>query len=366
MKKCGIDSFTVWIKLDIFTYYNENLIRRVVEVYEKTGEILQEHDRKPIFVVDDGVKYRACIKTPFGQKPVMELTINSRMLKEKYYINGQIQTITKHNFYRIFKDLSATIGFECDYFDFLEHSIVFDVDLCRDFHANNLVFESLCRSIASHPFGKSFYIKLDGNYLEKASVFTGAQFGKRDQSKLSKPFLKYYTKYWEYIHRSSEFHQKYCPMFVDEHYRRFEGQVKNLAHWRSIARNGVLPLDFADGSITIAKILSLSSKQIKETLDVMLEKYQDIQHIAVNGVSTKSPATDYLLMRMTYLLMKEGFTLEQCLDELNNWSDNQTTVIVSKSRLRLRLKRAYKLNFTLKNLIITDDDIMRDDVEFPN
>lgn len=356
MKRIGIDSFTVWVNLDIFTYFDRNLTSRVIEVYEATGEIKEEHDRKPIFKTVEGVKYKAGILLPFGKKPILELTINSRMLKKHFYINDEFQTIQADNFRIIFTDICAQIGLECDYYDFIDNSIIYDLDICCDFMANQLDFERICNSVNSSPWGYAFYVSLDGNYLERAKIITGSQLSERRRSSIKRPFVKYYTKYWEFIHKSHEFYIKFCPSFIDENYRRCEGQIKNSRHFQWLEKRGCLPQGFTEGGVSLANVLSLSEKHLEDCLEELILQYtvklkRDKVHKGIN-------ATDFILMKCISYLMDEGWTLEQLIDLLDNYSDNENTVSVSKSRIRKRMKVAFSSYFGLANLIVTDDDLI--------
>lgn len=358
MRKIGIDSFTIWVQLDIFTYFNQNLTSKVIEVYESTGEIRDEHDRKPIFKIDNGVKYKARILLPFGNRPVLELTINSRMLKENYYVRGTIQTIHDDNFRTIFADVCTTIGLECDYYDFLDCSTIYDVDICFDFISNQVDFERICSSVNSSPFGSSFYITLDGDYMAKSKKITGSQLKTRETSSIKKPFVKYYTKYWEFIHKSHEFYGTYASEFIDENYRRCEGQIKNARHFLWLEKRGCLPQGFCEGGVSLRGLLLLSDDYLEKCLEELILQYALPLKKGGNGRSGIN-ASDFILMKTISFLMAEGFTLEHCIDFLDDYSDNFNTVATAKSRLRKRMKRAFSSHFGLENLIVTDDDLVR-------
>lgn len=356
MERIGIDSFTIWVQLDIFSYFDRNLTSKVIEIYEATGEIRDEHDRKPIFKTVNGVKYKAQILLPFGKRPVLELTINSRMLKKHYYVRNHIQTIHDDNFRIIFEDICEEVGLECDYYDFLDYSTIYDVDICFDFYANQLDFERICTSVNSSPFGYAFYVSLDGNYLEKTKKITGAQLSERTRSSVRKPFVKYYTKYWEFIHKSHEFYREYAPEFVDENYRRCEGQIKNRYHFEWLERRGCLPVGFTDNGVSLRKLLRLSDVHLKNCLEELILQYAIPLKKA--KISSGINATDFILMKCISFLMKEGFTCEDCLKFLDEYSDNSETIKTSKSRIRRRMKRAFSNHYGLSNLVVTDDDIL--------
>lgn len=356
MKRIGIDSFTIWIDLGIFTYFDSNLTRRVIELYEETGEVRDEHDRKPIFKEVNGVKYKAQILLPFGNRPILELTLNSRMLKNDFYQRQHIQTINDSNFRTVFDDVCKTIDLACDYYDFLDHSTIHDMDICWDYYANNSDFERTCTIISSTPWGSSFYISLDGNYMERAKKITGAQFSKRTGSSIKRPFLKHYTKYWEFIHKSFEFYQAYCPTFIDENYRRFEVQVKNARHFQWLEKRGCLPIGFTDGGVNLRSVLTLSEKHLEDCMNEITLQYAKPKK--VDRPPTGINATDFILMKCISFLMKEGFTLEDCIEFLDEYSNIENTRVTAKSRIRRRMKRAFSDHYGLEHLLITDDDVL--------
>ena len=174
----GTDYMKLWVQIKSI---NDRL--ETIE-YHENNFLLDKEKSKPIVVAP----------TQF-----VIVTIHSKLLKSDY-----LDRITWNNIESVYNMLMSYKVFYCDYHTFL-HSDILDIDFCRNVQIPNW---SECKSyIIEHLKPSTELGRGINEFNQKDNI--GLQFGTRENSSYTKPYIKIYHKYIELTTKSKLFAERY-------------------------------------------------------------------------------------------------------------------------------------------------------------
>lgn len=243
----SVDSMTVICPVILFSLDAE-FYDSITTVVDSTGEILNSTN-KPVVSEIYGIKIRAFIVNLFGTE-YLSITFSSKLLKSNY-----LQGLSLDNFENAFNLCKELLKFEINFSVFLTNSKCYDIDVKYDFFVNDDVFSSFLQGHKN--FANCRLFRSNGDNYIRTSYYSGMQFVNRKDASIGKPFVKYYSKFYEAQDRSEEFFRTF-NISISRYLRRFEATIKNSKH---LERYGL------DNKLTT--ILALNSLKINAILDDM-------------------------------------------------------------------------------------------------
>lgn len=199
----GTDYMKLWIQIKSI---NDRL--ETIE-YHENNFLLDKEKAKPIVVAP----------TQF-----VIVTIHSKLLKSDY-----LDRITWNNIESVYNMLMSYKVFYCDYHTFL-HSDILDIDFCRNVQIPNW---SECKTyIVEHLKPSTELGRGINEFNQKDNV--GLQFGTRENSSYTKPYIKIYHKYIELTTKSKLFTERYLNGAIDipTDLFRVEYTLKDKKHYQ--------------------------------------------------------------------------------------------------------------------------------------
>ena len=152
------------------------------------------------------------------------ITIHSKLLKSNY-----LNRITWNNIESVYSMLMSYKAIYCDYHTFLNSDIL-DIDFCRNVEIPNW---SECKSYIIEHLKPTKDLSFGINeFNQKDNV--GLQFGTREKSSYTKPYIKIYHKYIELTTKSKLFTERYLKDAIDipNDLFRVEYTLKDKKHYQ--------------------------------------------------------------------------------------------------------------------------------------
>lgn len=323
----SIDSMTVVTPLN-FVKISEFYHDKMLTISSFTSEIL-DSTSKPIISEIDGIKIRGSIVMLFGVEH-LAITYSSKMLKH-LYLNG----LNKH-FLLAFQYAKRYLHFDCDYSTYLINSKVYDCDFKFDFYQNDKHFSEFLYEHKNFANCKLFSYK-GKNYLHSKN-FIGLQFVNRKDASIGKPFVKLYSKEFEFDERSIEFKTKYLPLVSLSDLRRCEVTIKNAKHFSKF-----------DLTSKLIDVLSITENKM---INIILQSYLSHVGTPVKNkpvFSSKNPITlsDWIFFCALNDLINEGHSLSSLLNEYFNSFPNISPA--SKTRKIKLLKQRFEVFLNIQS-----------------
>lgn len=212
-----IDSFRLKIPYHDCKILSHELDQLYLTINSNTSEIVNERLNNRINVGSEYMKlwiqvrsYNALVQTKHkgtyanSPKKYVVVTIHSKLLKSSY-----LDRITLDNIRMIYDAVMSYKVFYCDYRTFL-NSEVLDIDFCRNVQIPNW---QECKSYILEHLKKTRDLNR-GCYEFKGKDNVGLQFGTRDKSTYTNPYIKIYHKYLELTTKSKQFTEMYLDNAV--------------------------------------------------------------------------------------------------------------------------------------------------------
>ena len=218
-RTAAVDSFTVVIPID-FCLLSDHFNDVVMHVSLQTGEVLEEKKRDVIYD-NYGIKIRGFVVTLFDKR-YLNLQLSSKTLRRNY-----LRGIDCGNIREVFNFAQKALGFICSFQEFMKHGRIYDLDFKIDFDLNDRHFNDFALD-HKELVNVRLFKGSEAKYLT-TNYFTGFQFVNRNDSSISKPFVKFYTKKLELQKRSQEFFLT-NNISVSPTLRRLECTLKNKMH----------------------------------------------------------------------------------------------------------------------------------------
>jgi len=244
-----IDSFRLKIPLDKCKILSHELNTTYLTINAETSEIVNEKTNKGINVGSDYMKVYITIRTFNDRITSLEknkksmlldrdkiksvnvapsqflvITINSKLLRDKY-----LDRITWNNIELIYDRIMNYKASYCDYHTFVNSDVI-DVDFCRNVQIPNW---QECKSYILDNLKPTK--KLDfGVHEFNRKDNIGLQFGIREKSSYTKPYIKIYHKYIELTTKSKLFAEQCLndAKDVPKDLFRVEYTLNNRDHYR--------------------------------------------------------------------------------------------------------------------------------------
>jgi len=284
---------------------------------------------------DEGIKLRFLVVSrnfPFNPElngDYLEIQINSKLLKEKYFEGITLETVAI-----IWDEINSLGLFEVSYDDFVNGYVV-DVDIKADIDGiDKKEFRRFLKLLNNLKEGE---LHIGKNNL-------GLQYGYRHKTNqvISKPFIKLYYKPIELINNSPIFYKLHLePLYGSNAYKlklaRVEGTIKNKGHFRSlgIKDNSFLNvLEYLNGDRIVYILGEFLNRHLK------VKKTEGVKNM-LNGVEfLNNKLSDGLLFLLVKQYIKNGFTLEMVESNLRF---TLMGIGLSKSSIWRAVKRAKEI-----------------------
>lgn len=328
--KPKLDSFEIWIERNEVEILNENLISKIIEVYEYSGEIRNSNNCKPIYIEESGgITYRTGIKRMPG-KDYITLIITAKMLKEKYFDGININNI---------KSIYETIiNQNIIYFEYesLLNALVRDIDICIDLYKEEIQpTNEIFMKIKEKCNLMDRWINIENRNTQQAIYFN-----ERNKGSIKRPYLKLYDKGLELETKSKQFKENYLSQYETDKIIRIEATIKN----HKIAKNY-----FNKKVITEYKNLKellniendLNNDSLKNVVRMSINKYLNKKIKTVISMKTETPteAMTRALLRMVIECneLTKSEIINECQYEYQN--ENYNTLIQSRERIKKYIEK---------------------------
>ena len=322
-----VDSFRIKIPYHECKILSHELDQLYLTINSNTSEIINERLNNRINVGTDYMKlwiqvrsYNALVQTKhkgtysnLPQKYIV-VTVHSKLLRSKY-----LDRITLKNIHLVYDAIMDYKVFYCTLKTFL-NSDVLDIDFCRNVQINNW---SECKSYILEHLRRTRELNR-GCYEFKSKDNIGLQFGTRDKSTYSNPYIKIYHKYLELTTKSKQFSEMYLNNAIDiatdlfrveytlrdkKHYKRYNLgsrlidmlQIPN--HKKELIASHMFSFQFDSG------IYKINEPRKKPKLK---KEYLDM------NIKTSSDMLVYLLLQSIKNYGDMHYNLELLFDELDS------------------------------------------------
>jgi len=296
-----------------------------------TGEISEsEFKREAYQIKENGISSRILVRniqSGFGEEAhkseVLQILINSKMLRQKYLLGINKETIRD-----IYNYLMSLGLFHIYFEDFINRSTCTDIDFKTD------------KNCLSPDKAKGFfkYLSLQGGELTEKKDNLGLQFSYRQKENkyISKPFVKFYHKGLELMNSSTEFYKEYLKGSEVSDICRLEATIKNNSHLKATFKS----LKIRYTSSSLGNLLELSQNNIEDLITLLLSKHIDINNtkrdqlmdkISNNNLSRNQKA---LVMAMKYYLTTVNGTFEGFLNMFTEDIKSRATIFRTKKELK--------------------------------
>lgn len=355
----SLDSFTVLVPQEYFTYINKNIMAEMLVVNKSTGEVTEEFINNQVYHSVNDIKIRASVKCLFGKDTYIAITLSSKMLLQRIcnYPDQHLNGLNSSNFHFAFEYAMKKLELEIEYEDFLDYSIVHDVDIKGDFSITENEYHILLDKYDVRGVRKFF--NFVGNYRDKKRMQTGLMFQTRDTSTIQFPFVKFYDKTLDMKTRTKYFMETYIPFWICDS-KRLEVTIRNKAHFDWV--NSKMSFDFTNN---LRLLLNLRENQLIEVINLLVNQYKSKKEERIEKEITnrnKLSARDYVFAYLVEQELKNGGSIRSILGEISNMNINPKSKAVHKNRLKkyiFKVHEEYVRQNGLKQLTVTAKDAFK-------
>lgn len=330
-----IDSFRLKIPYDSCNVLSTELEQLYLTINSNTSEIISERLNNRINVGTDYMKLWIQVQSQnarveskdkgrkaIAPKKYIVVTVHSKLLGSRY-----LDRITMDNVIHVYNAIMKYNVFSCDYHTFL-HSDVLDIDFCRNVQIPNW---NECKSYILEHLKPTKQLN-KGCYEFKSKDNVGLQFGTRDKSSYTAPYIKIYHKYLELTTKSILFTEKYLNNAIDipSDLFRVEYTLRDKKHYKGY-----------DIGSKLIDMLNLSSGK-KENIASHMFSFQFNEGIYAKSKPRKKPSikAEYEKLGITtpkhlyiYLLLQSiknygniDYNIELLIQEVNSVGFNKRTL----------------------------------------
>lgn len=352
-----IDSFSLKIPLDQVKVIDRRLTSETAIYYESLDEIDSElQPPKPIVITSQGITVRFSLaEVPIFDKNAGEkiptkfinLTVSAKLLKERYF-----EGINSNNISVLHQVFISFKIFDCSLETFLS-GIVSDVDIAINRYCPSpAIFTDILTSLKSQSGSKLKHLKL---FSKDTNI--GLNFNERRFAKPSLPFIKFYHKHLELLHKSSEFNEFFLQDYQEaiKDLTRVEATVRNYDHKRRLEKYEVLPM-FRQ----LDELLQIPGERLYKFIVFSLGAYIE------KKVRLKAPdlsPTDHIIYELIQNCILKGYDYDSLLGVVDTFNGSKkSSEKVQKSRMRKKMTELYDL-LVFKDLKIANKAIQNNHVK---
>lgn len=322
----SVDSLKLRLPLSKVDFAGKRFGYELIEVNSLTGEFVGTNDIRSDKFDRDGVitpysiRSKAYTDKDFRQDVVL-VGLTSKLLGSDYF-NG----ISSDTLPQVYDSLMSQGVIQCDYDVFCSGDVL-DCDIKQDFKATSDEFKAV-----RHVFKSSAKVsaRADRGYLEfNRKDNKGIQFGKRERSSPSFPYLKLYDKSAELVNRehSAEF-VKAHGISVPSGLVRIEMTISNRKHFRK----------YGVKDTRISSVASLSQDVYSSMFVDSFKTYLNMRDAVVRMPNDLSPTDEVLVKWMIDLLDNTDYSV----DDLIDYTIRDLECKVQRSRMKSRLWALYE------------------------
>lgn len=334
-----IDSFSLKIPLDKVVVLDYRLTSETAIYYASLDAVDEElQPPKPIVLSWSGITVRfSLIEIPIFNPKTNEkertkfinLTVSAKLLKEKYFEG--VNSLNISTLYDTFIEFKV---FHCTLKTFLS-GMVSDVDIAINRYCpSTAVFSDILSCLVTQSGSKSRYLKI---FSEENNI--GLNFNERHFAKPSLPFIKFYHKQLELLHKSNEFNEVFLGEYQDQiqNLTRVEATIRNYDHKRRLEKYGIMP-NFK----TLQELLDIPDKDLYGFVVFSLNAYLE-KKIRVKAPDL-SPSDHLIFEFMQNNLISGRFDLESLLSAADTFKGaTKASERVQKSRMRKKITELFDL-----------------------
>lgn len=333
-----VDSFTTLTPIDSFEFIPPQLSDLWALVNQETGEV-SDTSPLPLRINSDGVRFIvSIIKMP--KVSYLRITFTTKMLFQNYF-----DGINAKNFKYCFLYVLEKTQLRIKYSDFVNDSIINDIDICVNRYASDQDFKGYYDKFKHYAGVRTFHAPAENSLGQKHLI--GFQFTNRKDASVTNPFVKFYSKYYE-MHdvKNSGFianviHHNFADL------RRIEITIKNRRHLESVCKHEKI-----NYPKNLNEFLLLLPSQISRLFSCVLSRYipnnDNRQQIPISELE-KSPFTPNLAFQLAMLneLLQNGYTFKQVVNLIDTFPFFDYGV---KSRLKSKLAQGLKDFVKMRNI----------------
>lgn len=333
-----IDSFSLKIPLDKVVVLDHRLTSATAIYYESLDAVDEElQPPKPIVLTWSGMTVRfSLVEIPiFNQKTrekeltkFVNLTVSAKLLKERYFEGVNAFNIS--TLHQTFIDFKV---FHCTLETFLS-GMVSDIDIAINRYCPSpAIFSDILGCLFTQSGSKSKYLKL---FREDTNI--GLNFNERHFAKPSLPFIKFYHKELELLHKSTEFNETFLGDYQEQirNLTRVEATIRNYDHKRRLEKHNILP-NFK----TLKELLEVPGKDLYKFVVFCLDTYLE------KKVRLKAPElspTDHIIYELLQNCVLRGYDYDSLLSVVDTFKGaTKESAKVSKSRMRKKITQLFDL-----------------------
>lgn len=351
-----IDSFSLKIPLDSVQVLDERLTSETAIYYESLDAIDSDlQPPKPIVISWNGITVRFSLaEIPMPDKKTGEkvptkfvnLTVSAKLLKERYFEG--VNSFNISVLYQTFLDFKV---FHCSLETFLS-GMVSDIDIAINRYCPSpAVFTQILNSLVSQSGVKAKHLRQFG---EETNI--GLNFNNRRTAVPSLPFIKFYHKELELLHKSTDFKEAFLQGYDEaiKDLTRVEATIRNYRHKTRLDKRQVIPM-----FRSLEDLLNLSQRQLYSFIVFSLGAYIE------KPVRLKSPKlgpTEHIIYELIQNCILKGYDYESLLCVVDTFEGSKkSSEKVAKARMRKQITELYDL-LVFKDLKIANKVIQNNHV----
>lgn len=290
-----IDSFTMLIPFENVDIVSSTFLQRYKKIYKDSESIVStKHNGYPIKVYEDtgeevefnGYDSHVKIKNEdlktFLRYQKVSYVINNEKKEyitivptSKLLLNNYFNGINKDNIKQIYDYIISDNIINISYDVFLD-SLVFDIDICKDYQINLDRFKVLRTALRSNVLSEKRSALLPNN--NKVESY-GVQFKTRKSGTLSEPFIKWYFKTTELESKDTkefaELHlYPYYSDSIEQGIARCEGTIKNHKHKKRLGIENVR---------SVNDLMNLDLNQLDQLHKSLIKEYYQRETLIVKN-----------------------------------------------------------------------------------
>ena len=333
------DSFSLKLLFDDCTIIDQRLTSQTCIYYESLDMVDCElSPPKPIKIISNGITIRIglaeipifnAVTKEKNQTKFINLTVSSKLLKERYFEGININTVKY-----LYEEFIKFNIFTCTYETFL-NGYISDVDICINRYSDSpQIFSDALDCLISQTGNKQKHL-----HKVSESMNMGLSFNKREHAKPSIPFIKLYHKEFELLGNSADFYNTYLfPHYALQikNLTRIEVTIKNYAHKERLKKYNICP-QFK----TLTEYLNIPEKDLYNVVIFSINSYIE------NKIRQKAPnlsPTDHIIYELIQNCILSGYDFKtlQFIAMSFKGSSKQSTD-VAQSRMRKKIKDLFDL-----------------------
>lgn len=343
----SVDSLKIRIPLSLVSITDSRLTDHCILVSKETGSVVDETEYKnnSLKINENGIKIRFAIEKiivghPKDTSDYLTIMVSSKCLKSHYFIGITIETISLVYEYLISKNV-VWFSFQ----SFLNGECV-DIDIKTDILPVMDVKEVI---------NKLYYqAEKKRNQREGCSVYRkktnlGIQFALRNTSSFKRsPYLKFYEKVRELNSRSKEFMDTFLnEIKLPSEILRIETTIKNKKHLRLLGQSCSKL-----GSV-LENIDEISLVAFENAFQAHLKNFKLHNTMRVE-TNSKLSVNDKVLIKCLFLLIEEGYTYKEAVDEMVNETCSNKH---ERYYMRGKMKKLYSKGFEDLEMVSIEDEM---------